>query len=704
MKQKNNNFRNCIEHYFEKKEFFTPWFRKYGKSYIFIFKKNLKVTNIQYAELISLIKANIRIQNHGNNSNIQFLTVSDFNNTVGNLFKTFNYSQHDENEKIKILDILEKYYSSIFNHMIVVDLFYGSCAIFLPNNIELNIENVCAQSGYIHSCGDNIFLRKINKAEKELFFNNLTEYLKTNYKDKEDKIPFTVYSHEDFTPFDRDEGEDFFANGLDDIKFHVEKFYMQSTPLIEIISEMRKNETLNKKLEIAGAGDYHRNIKGNNDNSIWLIIDRAVLEHSTHPHPSKEIFFICYDQKFINENPYHLFEENKPGWIDHTTIPHTLMGAMLNIAIPIAKRTKSKNEKISILDPFVGSGTTYLESVKYYPNIEFYGSDSSKLTPVVTDDNFTFFCLSSSELTEIYLQLRYCELKNYKDTNKKKFIENKFVEATNNISKSEVNKLKQESQKNYRKAFEFFITYELGSDISEINQQTILENLPSFNERIMFYLFHRAYKRNFNAFERGSKDLTNAFIKEVADLSIRIENLIRLKKRTKIDTDNKNALIKYIANYSYGCSINPNVFTDFKANGLIKGMTDAIDELKGYLKTKKLFDIIITDPPYGFNTEEDPITLAKLYHKMIDLMIKSLKPNGQLLLCLPEISNTGRQIYYFTQKEIVTHQILIVAAENERTLILPVNILPRPTWLFKAPYYWESEKALRRAILHFVLK
>jgi tRNA G10 N-methylase Trm11 len=162
-----------------------------------------------------------------------------------------------------------------------------------------------------------------------------------------------------------------------------------------------------------------------------------------------------------------------------------------------------------------------------------------------------------------------------------------------------------------------------------------------------------------------------------------------------------------VGNYSYGCSINPIIFSDFIANDTtrssIKGMTDVIKKLKASQRTKKFYDIIITDPPYGFNTEENTFAFAKLYHAMFTLMIKCLKPNGQLLLCLPEISNTGRQIHYFTQKEIVIHQVLIAASENKRKLVLPLNILPKPTWLFKAPYYWESEKALRRAILHFVV-
>lgn len=723
MKSDFNIFKECIKHYFEKKEFFNPWFRKYGKSYLFVFKKNLKVTNIQYAEFISLIKSNIKIKNHSGNCSIQFLSVSDFVDTASRLFSTFNYPQKDEKENVKLLDTIEECYSSLINHIIVIDAFYGSCAIFLPYNIELNIENVCGLSGYIHSCGDNIFTRRISKAEKGLFFSNLTNYLETNYHNKKKKIPFSLYSHEDFTPFDRDEGKDFFVNGLDDIKFYAEKLYMQATPLTEVISEMETNDYFNKRLDIAKAGDYHRNIKGNNENSIWLIVDRAVTEHSTYP--SKDIFFICYDQKFINENPYHLFDENKPGWIDHTTIPHTLMGAMLNISIPIARRNKNKNEKISILDPFLGSGTTYLELLKF-SNISFSGSDLSKLALIVAEDNLHFFSLSYSELIEVYLSLLFCELiANEENTNNEKeikFINSKIDETISDISKIKVNnkplaavtkghKLKTEAKSIYNTAFSFFIELlekSEESDIAEINYNTLTKKVKTFNERLLFYLFLKAYKRNLKGFERGSKNWTSALTKEIADLRLQVKNLTKLRKRALPDTDDKSTLIKYLGNYSYGCSINPNIFTDYKnsnrTKSAIKALRDVIAELEFMIKSRKTVDIIITDPPYGFNTEEITTAFAELYYRMIGLMIKCLNPNGQLLLCLPEISNTGRQIHYFTQKEIVIHQILIAASENKKTLVLPVNILPRPTWLYKAPHYWESEKALRRAILHFVVK
>jgi hypothetical protein len=38
------------------KTFFNSWFREYGKAYTFVYKQNLRVTNIQQVELLVLLK------------------------------------------------------------------------------------------------------------------------------------------------------------------------------------------------------------------------------------------------------------------------------------------------------------------------------------------------------------------------------------------------------------------------------------------------------------------------------------------------------------------------------------------------------------------------------------------------------------------------------------------------------------------------
>lgn len=113
------------------------------------------------------------------------------------------------------------------------------------------------------------------------------------------------------------------------------------------------------------------------------------------------------------------------------------------------------------------------------------------------------------------------------------------------------------------------------------------------------------------------------------------------------------------------------------------------------------FDVIITDPPYGFNTEGDQGELADIYANALRSMVRALCDGGQLVICLPAISHTGREIPQFTSSGFVTHQVLTEAEEIGIDAVLMAQSVPSPGVLFRAPYYWESERALRRIILHF---
>jgi tRNA G10 N-methylase Trm11 len=117
-------------------------------------------------------------------------------------------------------------------------------------------------------------------------------------------------------------------------------------------------------------------------------------------------------------------------------------------------------------------------------------------------------------------------------------------------------------------------------------------------------------------------------------------------------------------------------------------------------------DVVITDPPYGFNTDDNPEELARLYSAVIERMISALKDEGQLVLCLLDRSHTGRRSPFFTHKELITQQVLSIAeqATPKREVIIPAYAVPQQRQIFRAPYYWESERALRRAILHFRIR
>jgi hypothetical protein len=48
--------RSVVAGSFSTTEFFTKWFRQYGQPVFVLFNKNLRVTNIQFAELLALVR------------------------------------------------------------------------------------------------------------------------------------------------------------------------------------------------------------------------------------------------------------------------------------------------------------------------------------------------------------------------------------------------------------------------------------------------------------------------------------------------------------------------------------------------------------------------------------------------------------------------------------------------------------------------
>lgn len=246
---------SCIEVYFQKGKVFDKWFFENSSSYFFLFKKNLKVTNIQYAELISLIQLNATRNGKQMGSEILFLSVNEFNQSFREILATFL----PENLSMASLSSLEgmeydlkslsleiaDYLIGLLSNIVVVDTFYGSCAVYLPPNIEVDISTMCGLSGYIHSCGRNLYTRNITKAKKPEFLNAIGNYLSSNKSDK--KKFFAVYAHEDFSSFDR-EVEEELKNGLDDVKIHVEKYHMGIYFLVSILKTM--DEKFNSELVI----------------------------------------------------------------------------------------------------------------------------------------------------------------------------------------------------------------------------------------------------------------------------------------------------------------------------------------------------------------------------------------------------------------------------------------------------------------------
>ncbi|MDR1248081.1 MAG: hypothetical protein LBK63_02150 [Treponema sp.] len=721
-----NIFFECLRNYClygtsdkdNNKTFFNSWFREYGKAYTFVYKQNLHVTNIQQVELLVLLK---RFCVGANKDALFFVSSREFVDRIEKIIINFvekheintarKRKQLSRNLRDKLSHICE-IYENLFNHLIVVDPYFCSSAVFLPHNLDIDMENICYFSGYIHSCGENIYTRNMIKATKKQFCRNLLLFKKKKRQKNINNMRLMLYTHEDFTPFDRSIGNhvDFLKNGLDNIKFYIEKYYMQKDTLYSIFEFIKKDNKLRNFYDVMPSGDYNKTKDHFTDTSVWLIVDYSVGYSLQFPGDNK--YYICYHQLYKNENPFHLFDENKPGWIDHVTIPHTLSGAMINIAVSLCGNKKY----LKAIDPFVGAGTTYLEALKHN-NLAYIGSDINGLSRISTKDNLRFFCILYDDLKELLLFIAQI-IKNsdskitIPETDDFKYRPNDvfgFIITALDKNLNLIYEFVHDSNFNNIKEKDFlsWVANFVRSILKQSGQEktTILRYKLLFISRILIYTMIKAYKRNIYAVLRTRKDWKKTFYSELMELFSRTMSFMKQKNReNNNDQNKKETLIVYNAPYSKAISINPSyIFQKFKKLTIktLEPECDILQKLKELISKGEKYDIILTDPPYGFNTNEEKISFSKLYLNILPLFIKILCDNGIIMLCLPAQSHSGRAVDYFLQKGIVLQQLYIAAIQNNMILREKIEINKANHKVYTTSLYWDSEKALKRDIVCF---
>jgi len=671
---------------FDPNKFFNKWFRTDGKPYYFLFRKNLSVTNIQFAELIALVRHHLRwgTRPFPNVQIVSFTSIMETLHQANHGFmEALEYgatSRRTNPEEIQnVFRQLLSHYMEPLKRTIVAEVFHSSCSIFVPPHLSLDLPSVCIESGYIHSCGDNIFARTFPKTTISNFQEALALYLKAYPPEHGKKLLLQPYAHEDFTPNDRDLTADL-RNGLDDVKLFVEKFHIAGdTSLVSLLAALRTE--FSDKLEIAPPGDF-RNYKRNPSTldltrTLWLLCDRPV-KHSLQPERDRQL--ICYSQRFKNCNPYQIFDENKPAWIAHTTLPHSLAAAMINISKP----WQSNRGSVNLYDPFAGSGTLLLESFRD-PRIRATGADIEPLVPLLLRDNLDFFSKSHEELDSILTFLRE-RSKGY-HPKPKNLVEN--------------NSSHDEWETVIGKYFDG-----LTQARDSATRLSLIEELKGepANMRLLLYIAFRASVRHGPAHARKSIDWSQSISREIQAL---IQQTARLREQRAREVRTIERLAQhsetplhwfFIDEYSAGTTV---PISEIEAASQATSASPAVRVQNVSKCVKEQFDLIVTDPPYGINTDENPAALLRIYTKCFKSLLGRLAPGGQLIMCLPEFSHAGRRIPEFTKPTLIVHLLLTAADQVGLDAVTQPRIYPGPRRLFTAPYYWESERALTRRILHF---
>jgi hypothetical protein len=668
--------------------FSANWF---VTKYFFLFKKNLSVTNIQFAELFALLRTHASYQGRDTHlsPHLQLLSRDDFRSLINHVLHDISLSSDIDSAIVNSAATFQ----DVFDRTILVAQFYGSCAVYLPPYVQLEPSLICGESGYIHSCGHLVYLRNVEKATKERFIANLEHHLDEHYTSHR-RATLIPYSHEAFTDHDDHERE-MLRGGLEDVKIHATKYFIGADALVDVLDDVQQR--MGNRVWIPEPGPYSiehdlatRDAEGADlARTIWIIADQEIPSAPVTVEAGRR-FVIVYDQLFANKNRYHEFDENKPAWIDHTTLPHTLTGAMINITRPWDPGTTL------VGDPFAGTGTSLFEAAKL-PNVEAACSDNHPIAKQVVADNHAFFTQPVEWLHDYRTELTRIE------SDAEQFDR----EHNRRLRKSKLQERYEWAEDLVHRCVRPDAEPAFGADdVSALKQADL-------RHRLMFYLLLKAERRNARAFKSGDARWWAALRDEARGLRQRTDALLRTDEAAEVTSESIPAegaehLRFFQTRYSVGTTTRFVPIDRANTSGRSSGRLDQAELIReaDALDFERACNVIVTDPPYGFNTEEGVIALGTLYRETLKRLLESLKPrrDGHLVVCLPEQSFIGRGTPWFTRRGAYIRLVFALAEDFGREVVRIGQVFPSRRRTAGPPYYWQSERALRRTILHFVLR
>lgn len=183
--------------------FYNAWFQRHGKSYCFIFKKNLGITNLQYAEFIALLKRHIVAGLPQDRApQPTFADADEVKHVFANLVEDFfseDGTWKPERVTLERIAAMCANYGDMLRNIIVLNPYFGSATIYLSPRIDIDVRAICAESGYIHSCGRLIYVRNMAKASISELHMALNRHLSAFCQNLGFPVFFRTYSHEDST-------------------------------------------------------------------------------------------------------------------------------------------------------------------------------------------------------------------------------------------------------------------------------------------------------------------------------------------------------------------------------------------------------------------------------------------------------------------------------------------------------------------------
>jgi hypothetical protein len=634
--------------------------------YFFLFQKNLGVTNIQFAELLNLLRW-VRPEAVG------ILESSE----VNALQEGFRRDAVREDGRLdqRLLRKLEETLRGVF----VVEPFYTCCVVYSP--WELDLAKIVSKAGYMHSCGPLIYRNLLTDANRQGFIRRLRKYI-TDVREasgSDEPVLVQFYTHESYPQLDWKSGDE--AEGLVDIKLDYAKSFFGWNTLAAEARQLEEDlgglATLDTSYyrRVALAPDYRAR-----DETVFVIRDYGFdwSEESARAYPrEEEQYFLCYDSQYRKNNRVHVADEGKPYWAGSTTTPQRLTAAMINLVLPA--------DGSLLCDPFAGTGTSILEAMKWPCRM----AASDLFEPDLAVDNLEFFELSAAGLEGCYSRL----VSLLEDT-----------ETTENIARALLSTLRELKDSPYLDiSVGLSGAAKFQSDSTEISENTrtrdIVRRIPGLDfgdlsHRLGLYIVRKVL------ILWGSEIMSN--------LDTRLHELVHEELAVWADyvTEMRKVLLREQDATMAGRPWLEGHFArhvPFAKNSRFELVGDRIHACSAtslsYLEDGSVY-AFVTDPPYGFNTSHNPEALLDLYLNLVHEMFRTLDPKGgHIVMCAVARTKTGKYSPTFCGRKFLTNIILREATEGGWTLQTSAGMWPKK--FSGLPWYWRSKRGVDRYILHF---
>ena len=734
-------------------------------SYIFVFHKNASVTNMQYQEIGALISRFSKLRD-SKKHHTTIMTTNKAVAFISGLAESFEFFEKQfstkdvelEAAKTAFVETLVLFYSDFFLRTIVVDKYYTTACVHVPISIRLDVFSIVGASGYIHSAGPKIYIRNIDKSSVLELKNALSVAAVSDGGKKMFVVP---YANEFFDENDRFSPYSI-RNGLEGIKFRLRKHYIGKLDFITFLDMIRRD--LSNHIYIYdGSTEFTRARRAAVEQhdceprwSIWITTDNALSSDGKLNRGSQadQKYLIAYLQCIKSANEFLVFKERKPGWTAPITYPHTLSASMLNLCIGNMSNTSQK----VFMDPFNGTGTTLFDTALRTSGSTFIGLDRDSAYIRILLLNYEFMRLDRTAREKLKEDLETAKSivsnEDFADSGSMEKLllakpMNKLegiVDIKSTVADLTKISLSVISSQLYTAILStLFDGNETGEDICKpvvAGVDYIFNN--GFGDEFWKYFEQQTnltFKFFILLFWRGIAnnrfEITDEFIGILSAVGKELDVFLReLKEResgslvgSAINPHEK--LSRSIANTESGFSmmIDDGVFSKtscFTSNVInercafnvvkqaeLKSVANASssgnfvcqvnDSLEAISSLENSIDVIICDPPYGFNTKEGGLEdLRQFYSKMLGVFVRSLKPKGQIIMTVPLFAKNGKRIPLFASKEYLDYQFVNACSIHSKTPGKPtlVSALEMDS-AFKTDLYWRSTSALDRSILWY---